>query len=133
MPLLKSPLKDILNVGNIGWLWMRSTSRRPSGSIANRLRRSCDCGSNIILGLDKDSEIDKSRLDLLSKPSEIIKVFSFFHRNRTLEQPSESTRWARRLIASWHIVCDGEDFVNLLQVMFIIRNIDECKTCSFLV
>jgi hypothetical protein len=54
----------------------------------------------MILGLDRDSEIDKAKLDLLSKPSETTDVVSCSQEDSTLEQPSESAKWARRLIAS---------------------------------
>jgi hypothetical protein len=65
-----------------------------------RLRRLSAWGTDSILGLDKDSEIDRSKLDLLSKPSEIMEVFSSSQRDKTLEQPSISTKWAKRLRAS---------------------------------
>jgi hypothetical protein len=81
-------------------LWRRLEFRRPSGSIDKTLNSSCECGSNCILGLDKEGEIDRSKLDLLSKPSEISEVFSLSHQHSTCSQPSESAKWARRPIVS---------------------------------
>jgi hypothetical protein len=80
----------ILSIGSL--LCTSSTFERPSGSIDRRLRRSFECGGVLSLGLDKDSEIDKSKLDVLSYPSEIKDVFSSSQRDNTLEQPSESTK-----------------------------------------
>jgi hypothetical protein len=78
----------ILSTGSL--LCTSSTSERPSGSIERRLSRSFEWG--LSLGLDKDSEIDKSKLDVLSYPSEIKDVFSSSQRDNTWEQPSESTK-----------------------------------------
>jgi hypothetical protein len=87
----------MLSIGSL--LCTSSTSESPSGSIDRRLRRFFDWGTELSLGLDKDNEMDKSRLDLLSYPSEIRDVLSLAQRDNTVAQSSASTRWARRLIA----------------------------------
>jgi hypothetical protein len=78
----------ILSIGSL--LCTSSTCERPSGSIDRRLRRFFEW--ELSLGLDNDSEIDKSRLEVLSYPSEIKDVFSSSQWDNTWEQPSESTK-----------------------------------------
>jgi hypothetical protein len=78
----------ILSIGSL--LCTSSTSERPSGSVARRVRRSFEWG--LSLGLGKDSETDKSKLDVLSYLFEIKDIFSFSQWDNTWEQPSESTK-----------------------------------------
>ncbi len=66
-----------------------------------RLSNACALGCDVIRGLESDSAMDMSRLDLLSMPEERRDVRSWSQRARTaLQPPSSADRWARRVTAN---------------------------------
>jgi hypothetical protein len=71
-------------------LWRSSTSERPSGRIEIKLNNSL--ALEVIRGLERESLIDPSRLDLLSFPADSREVLSVSQRANTASHPSQSTR-----------------------------------------
>jgi hypothetical protein len=73
----------MLSIGTL--IWRSSALDKPSGKIESRLNRSLDCGKDSIRGLARDNEMDKSKFDRLSCPSEMRAVLSVSQRVRTME------------------------------------------------
>ena len=69
-------------------LWRSSISERPSGRTERRLNKFLAPGKAISRGLESESWMDISKLDLLSWPWEREVVFSVSQRDKTLEYPS---------------------------------------------
>jgi hypothetical protein len=67
-------------------LWRSSTSERPSGRIESRLNKSL--APDVMRGLERETLIDASKLDLLSLPAQRREVFSVSHIAKTFVWPS---------------------------------------------
>jgi hypothetical protein len=87
----------------IGKLLRRSsTSERPSGRIESRLNKSLP--PNVIRGLERETLIDTSRLDLLVSPTDNEEVFSVPQRAKTFLWP----QMRNEIYRQGHVICELE-------------------------